>query len=236
MNSPDSGAPAEPEPAPNAAAPHSPRRRRALPWLVGLGGVLVGGLVGGLLVAGGSPGSDRVAPDLALATEADLITQAFPAEDDDHPGGRHGPFGHRPRLLGPDEQVVVGSVAGSAAKELTVATDGGPQTTIPTDEDTRVRGAGNRELGDLDNGERVVVRVGSDGTAVAVGVIPAHVVGTVTALDGARATVRRPDGLAVQVDLSGVSERPEVGTMVAVRGSADDSGGVLRAEKVTTAP
>lgn len=223
-----------PAPEPAVVTPPSPRRRRRLPWLIGLGGVLVGGLVGGLVVAG-ALGSDRAAPDLAFAAEAELITSAFPGEwDGDRPGGHHRPFGHGQWRLGPDERVVVGTVAGSGANDLTVAQDGGSQTAIPTDEDTRVRGSDNHELGDLDAGERVVVRVGPDGTAAAVSVIRAHVVGTVTALDGDRATVLRPDGLAVQLDLSGVDARPAVGTVVAVRGSAAGDGGVLRAEEVAT--
>ncbi|MGQ0774110.1 MAG: hypothetical protein ACT4NY_06790 [Pseudonocardiales bacterium] len=222
-------------PAPESAATaHSPRRRRRLPWLIGLGGVLAGGLVGGLLVAG-VLGHDRPAPDLAFAAETELITSGFPGErDGDRPSGHHRPFGPGHWRLGPDEHVVVGTVAGSSANDLTVAQDGGSPTSIPTDGDTRVRGADNHELGDLDPGERVVVRVGSDGTTVAVGVVRGHVVGTVTALDGDRATVLRPDGLAVPVDLSGVDARPAVGTAVAVRGSAQDGGGVLRAEEVAT--
>lgn len=232
-----------PAPEPAGTTPRSPRRRRSLPWLVGLvglvglgglGGVLAGGLVGGLLVAGVF-GPARPAPDLAFTAETELITSAFPADGDgDRPGGHHRPFGHHPGPLGPGEHVVVGTVAGSGANDLTVAQDGGSQTVIPTDADTRVRGAGNHELGDLSAGERVVVRVGSGGTAVAVGVVQGHVVGTVTALDGDRATVLRPDGLAVPVDLSGVPERPAVGTVVAVRGSAQDGGSVLRAEEVTS--
>lgn len=224
-----------PEPAP-ANTPPSPRRRRRLPWLIGLGGVLAGALIGGLLVAGAS-GPGRTAPDLWFAAETELITGAFPDEGDgDRPGAHHRPFGHRGWLPGPDERVVVGTVVGSGANELTVTPDGGAQTSIPTNEGTRVRGAGNHELDDLDAGERVLVRVGPDGTAVAVGVVRARVLGTVTALDGDRATVLRPDGLAVPVDLSGVPERPAVGTVVAVRGSAQDSGGVLRAEEVTSVP
>jgi len=222
-------------PAPEpAVTPSSPRRRRRLPWLFGLGGVLAGGLVGALLVAA-VLGHDRGAPDLEFAAEAELISRAFPADwDGDHPGRHHRPFGHGPWRLGADERVVVGTVAGSSANDLTVAQDGGSPTSIPTDEDTRVRGADNHELSDLDTGERVVVRLGSDGTAVAVGVVQARVLGTVTTLDGDRATVLRPDGLAVPVDLSGVPERPAVGTVVAVRGSAQDGGGVLRAEEVST--
>lgn len=221
-----------PEPA-DATAP-SPRRRRRLPWFIGLGGVLAGGLVGGLLVAA-ALGSGRPAPDLEFASEAELINSVFPAEGDgDHPGRHHRPFGPGPWRLGADERVVVGMVAGSGANELTVAQDGGAQTAIPTDEDTRVRGADNHELSDLDAGERVMVRVGSDDTAAVVSVVRAHVLGTVTALDGDRATVLRPDGLAVPVDLSGVQERPAVGTVVAVRGSAQDGGGVLRAEEVSS--
>jgi len=223
-----------PEPAPATSTP-PPRRRRLRPWLIGIGGVLAGGLIGGLLVAA-TLGPGQPGPDLAFVAEAELITSAFPPEGDgDHPGAHHRPFGHRPWLPGPDEDVVVGTVAGSGADELTVAQDGGSQTAIPTDADTRVRGAGNNELGDLDPGERVVVRVGPDGTAVAVGVVQAHVVGTVTALDGDRATVMRPDGLAVPVDLAGVQARPAVGTVVAVRGSVEDDGGVLRAGEVTSA-
>lgn len=219
-----------PAPEPAAATPTSPRRRRGRPWLIGLGGVLAGGL----LVAG-VLGHGRPAPDLEFAAEAELITSAFPAEGDgDRPGGHHRPFGPGQWRFDPDERVVVGTVAGSGANELTVAQDGGSQTSIPTDEDTRVRGAGNHELGDLDAGERVVVRVGSDGTAAVVGVVRAHVLGTVTALDGDRATVLRPDGLAVQLDLSGVDARPEIGTVVAVHGSAESGGGILRAEEVAT--
>lgn len=224
-----------PVPEPADTTLPSPRRRRRLPWLAGLGGVLVGALVGGLLVAG-ALGPGRAAPDLGFVAEAELLTGAFPVEGDgDRPGGHHRPFGHHPWRLGPDEKVVVGTVVGSGANNLTVAQDGGSQTSIPTDEDTRVRDradGGNRELSDLDAGERVVVRVDSDGTATVVGVVRGHVLGTVTALEGDRATVLRPDGLAVQVDLSEVQQRPEVGTVVAVRGAVTSDGGVLRAEEV----
>ncbi|MGH3916668.1 MAG: hypothetical protein ACRDTC_25130, partial [Pseudonocardiaceae bacterium] len=212
-------------PEPAAATP-SPRRRRRLPWLIGLGGVLVGGLAGGLLIAG-MLGHDRPAPDLAFAAESELIASAFPAEGDgDRPDGHHRPFGPGQWWLGSDDQIVVGTMAGSGANDLTVAQDGGSQTSIATDEDTRVRGAGNHELSDLDTGERVVIRVGPDGTAAAVSVIQARVLGTVTTLNNDRANVLRPDGLAVQIDLSGVQERPEVGSVVAVRGAAIGDGGV----------
>jgi len=108
--------------------------------------------------------------------------------------------------------------------------------TVPTDGDTKVRGNGIHQLSDLKAGERVLVKAGSDGKADGVLAVRAHAVGTVTRLDGDRATVVTPGGLNKELDLSGVSERPAVGTMVVAVGTAADGGATLKVEQLRELP
>jgi hypothetical protein len=78
--------------------------------------------------------------------------------------------------------------------------------------------------------------VGTDGVAGGVLVVRAHAAGTVTRLDGDHATVVRAGGLRVELDLSGVSERPEVGTVVVAVGTATDGGATLKVEQLRELP
>jgi hypothetical protein len=138
-------------------------------------------------------------------------------------GGRRGGFANTAALTG--------AVVSVAPDSLVVAPDGGaPQVTVPTNDRTRVRGAGNGLTG-LQPGQRVVVLVGGDKSAAAVFSPPARAVGTVTALNGDRAVLVRPDGLTVGVDLAAANPKPANGDVVAVSGTAADNGATI---KVTT--
>jgi hypothetical protein len=130
---------------------------------------------------------------------------------------------------------VTGSVVSVGNGNLVVAVDGGAQTTIPTTDRTRVRGPGNGLTG-LQPGQRVVVRVGGDRSAVTVVVPAARAVGTITALDGTRATVVRPDGLTEVVDVAAANPLPKVGDLIAARGVATDNGATLKADTVRVLP
>jgi len=159
----------------------------------------------------------------------------------DRPGAkdrpfRHGPKGHGPPRLREGEKVVAGAVSSTADGKLVVRKDDGAEVTVPTNGDTKVRGAENKALSDLQAGERVVVKVGSDGVADGVLAVKAHAAGTVTKLDGDRATVVRLGGLTTVLDLSGVSERPAVGTVVVAIGTATDDGATLKVEQIRELP
>ena len=82
----------------------------------------------------------------------------------------------------------------------------------------------------------MLVRVGTDKRAVGVLVVRPHVAGTVTALDGDRATVTRPDGLTQIVDVSALTDKPKVGDLIAAVGSATDNGAVIKADKIKQLP
>ncbi|OLT03712.1 hypothetical protein BJF90_03100 [Pseudonocardia sp. CNS-004] len=100
-----------------------------------------------------------------------------------------------------------------------------------------MRGAGNSGLGDLQVGERVVVSVegtGDAATAEAIWVPQASVTGTVTALSGETATVVSVDGLSVPVDTTGLSQKPAVGDVVVLTGTAD--AGTIRADGIRVLP
>ena len=122
-------------------------------------------------------------PELAMNGEVD----GFPASairSARRWAGRGFGFGDR---LGDD--TLPGRLRGLRAGPLVVTPDGAPQRTLRTDGDTRVRGGGNTGLGDLQAGERVVVRIDGTGEAaraVAVLVPPTRVIGTVTAVAGDR--------------------------------------------------
>jgi hypothetical protein len=132
----------------------------------------------------------------------------------------------RPWRLKDGEKVLTGAVGSVSDGRLVVRKDGGAEVTVPTDGDTKVRGNRNRSVADLSPGERVIVKAGADGTADVVLAVRAHAGGTVTSLDGDRATVVRPGGQTVTLDLSGVPERPAVGTVILARGTTADDGTV----------
>jgi hypothetical protein len=143
--------------------------------------------------------------------------------------GRHGPMGmgigdHGPggeRFGGPgqhgfgfgDEPVVTGTVASVANGSIVVNVDGAGQRTIRTDNDTRVGGSSNGGLGDLQVGERVVVEVEGTGDA---------------------ATVTSVEGLTVTVNTTALSQKPAVGDVVVLTGTAD--AGTIRADGIRVLP
>jgi hypothetical protein len=163
--------------------------------------------------------------------------------------GRHGGMGMgghgAERFGGPgrdgvgfdDEPVVAGTVASVANGSIVVNVDGAGQRTIRTDGDTRVRGSGNSGLGDLQVGERVVVAVegtGEAATAEGIWVPQASVTGTVTAVSGDTATVTSVEGLPVTVNTAALSQKPAVGDVVVLTGTAD--AGTIRADGIRTLP
>lgn len=150
--------------------------------------------------------------------------------DDDGPGNR--PFG-----MG-DDPVVTGTVASVANGSLVVNVDGSGPRTLRTDGDTDVTGAANSGLGDLQTGERVVVEVegtGDAATAESVWTPQASVTGTVTALTGDSATVMSVEGLAATVDVAALSQKPAVGDVVVLTGTATDAG-TIRADGIRVLP
>lgn len=150
-------------------------------------------------------------------------------------GGRHlgvGPGG--PGALG--GQGIAGTVASVNGASVVVNADGGGPVTVTTNDQTRVLGEGRHSVADLKAGDRVLVRVRDANTPVAVLVPQARAAGTVTALDGDRATVTRPDGLTQAVDVSGVSNKPKAGDRVAVLGTIADNGATLKASSLRVLP
>jgi hypothetical protein len=154
------------------------------------------------------------------------------------PGGRGGDLGFAGRPGGPGAggpAPVLGAVASVNGANLTVTPDGGPApVTVPTTNQTRVGGSQVRALADLKAGDRVVVVLAPDKSALRIRVIPATTRGTITVLNGTTATVTEPDGLTQQVDTSGLPTQPKVGDHVAVRGTATN--GTLKAQQLRTFP
>jgi hypothetical protein len=195
--------------------------------------VVVGGVVAALLIP--DRDHDRFGPGFGRGDWAGEMDQ------------RGGPFRGGPFRGGDDERgpfafgegpVVAGTVAAVGNGTMTVAVDGGAQRTLRTDADTRVVGEGNSALGDLQTGERVVVRVqgtGDAATAVAVWTPQARVTGTVTALSGTTATVVSVDGLTVSADVSALSQQPAVGDVVVLTGVVAD-GSTIRADGIRVLP
>ena len=173
-------------------------------------------------------------PELAMNGEVDELSGlGEPGRRGEGPGRGFG-VGDR---LG-DDTLLAGSVVSVTQGSLVVTPDGAPQRTLRTDGDTRVRGSGNTGLGDLQAGERVVVRIDGTGEAaraVAVLVPPARVTGTVTAVAGDRITVVQLDGLAAAVDVTALTQKPVVGDLVVLSGTALD-GATLRADGVRFLP
>jgi hypothetical protein len=149
--------------------------------------------------------------------------------DDDAPGPRGFGFGDDPVLTGTVASVVNGSIV--------VNVDGAGPRTLRTDGDTEVGGPANSGLGDLQAGERVVVEVegtGDAATADSVWTPQASVTGTVTALTGTTATVTSVEGLAVTADVAALSQKPAVGDVVVLTGTADASS--IRADGIRILP
>lgn len=234
-------------------SPQQPRRRlrRLIPR--GRGVMVVAALVAILAAAGVVaallvPGGDHRGPgdgpfDIGLSgkyTELGALDDPGPPGGGPHrhgPGGPDGPGGGLLDRLG-DDTLLAGTVVSTVEGSLVITPDGAPQRTLRTDDDTRVRGDGNQVLGDLQPGERVVVRVdgiGDAATVVSVFVPQARVTGTVTALTGDRATVVGVGGLTVTVDVAGLSQKPAVGDLVVLTGTAAD-GSTLVADGIRVLP
>jgi hypothetical protein len=155
------------------------------------------------------------------------------ADGDDEGFGGPGP---RPFGFG-DDPVVTGTVASVADGSIVVNVDGAGPRTLRTDGDTEVGGPSNSGLGDLQVGERVVVEVegaGDAATAESIWVPQAGVTGTVTALSGNTATVTSVEGLTVSADVTALSQKPAVGDVVVLTGTAD--AGTIRADGIRVLP
>jgi hypothetical protein len=161
------------------------------------------------------------------------------------PGGHHGDFGDDegfgrpgPRPFGfGDDPVVTGTVASVANGSIVVNVDGAGPRTLRTDADTDVGGPSNSGLGDLQVGERVVVGIegtGDAATAESIWVPQAAVTGTVTAVSGDTATVTSVEGLPVTVNIAALSQKPTVGDVVILTGTAD--AGTIRADGIRVLP
>lgn len=215
--------PTAPLPTPDPAAQPAPARPRRRTVLLGTGiaAVAAAGLLVGLLVTG------------SHTAAADEQTSAPTSTAQQHGHGQHPAAHGRHHKLGKNQSLLVGTVSSVQSGKLVVTRDSGGDATVSTDSNTKVRGSGVKSLSDLKPGQRVVVKV-QDGKALAVGVPAGHATGTVTALDGDKATLVEPDGLQVTVDVSGVSDKPKVGDLVAVKGTAN--GTTLKATALRELP
>jgi hypothetical protein len=223
-------------------APPPKRRSRVLVLSAALGVLLVAGVLAAVFATG----NQEQAPaeeDLDLlfapaAAEQGRVDEPPPdhAGRPDRPDRPFRHWRHGPLHLDEGEKVVAGAVVAVDAGNLVVRKDNGAEVTVPTDDDTKVRGKGNRELSDLEPGERVIVKAGPDGQADAVLAVRAHAAGTITRLEGDRATVVGPGGLSKELDLSGVPERPAVGTVIVAVGTAADGGATLKVEQLRELP
>lgn len=203
-----------------------PRRRGAVAGAAVLALLVVAGVTAALVLPLGGPGhgDGRGRPGIGLLGDAGF-------------GPGHGGRGGAEHLLRGDAAVLPGTVVSVGDGTLVLTPDGAPQRTLRTDDRTRVRGRDDADLGDLRPGERVVVRVDGTGDAaraVAVLVPQAGVAGTVTALDGDTATVVGIDGLTVTADVAGLAQRPAIGDVVVLTGTA--SGTTLTADGVRILP
>lgn len=224
-----------------------PRGRTAVIAASVLALLVVGGVAAALVIPGGGPhrGADRAdRPGIGLANG-----EGRPDRGGD-PGlggdlglsggdlaGLDGGRGRGGRGLG-DDALLAGTVVSTTGDALTLTPDGAAQRTLRTDGSTRVRGATVSGLGDLQPGQRVVVRVSGTGdaaTAVSVLVPRARVTGTVTALSGDTATVTAVDGLVVTADVAALAQEPAVGDLVVLTGTAE-GGTTLRADGIRVLP
>ena len=238
--------PPQPPQPPEPPQPARPPRRSGWVMPAVLGALLLAGVLIAAVVIAGPGAANRNAGGVAISDMASLdalLQQAADPADPTaaNPDAKNRPFprgrkGHGPLRLRDGEKVLAGSVSSVADGKLVVRKDSGAEVTVPTDGDTRVGGAQNKALSDLQAGERVIVKVGSDGIADGVLAVKAHAAGTVTKLDGDRATVVRAGGLSTVLDLSGVPDRPAVGTVVIAVGTATDDGATLKVEQIKELP
>jgi hypothetical protein len=222
-----------------------PRGRGAIIGAGVLALAIVGAVAAALLIPGGGPWrgerheawgpGPRGGHDAALMGEFDDL--AGPGDGLGLGPDRRGPGPNwGARGLGNDT-VLVGTVVSTANNTIVVTPDGGAQRTIKTDDRTRVRGTGIDRLGDLKAGERVVIRVDGTGdaaTAVAILSPMARVAGTVTAINGDTATITAVDGLTATANIAGLSQKPAVGDVVILRGTADNN--TIKADGIRILP
>lgn len=220
-----------------------PRRRpRTALVLTGVFAALLVAVVAAAAVTGDRPGESAAAGsdeslDLLFAPAGVEAAEAGEQADPTQDTGKRGRHWRRgPARLKEGEKVVIGAVTSVGEGTLVVRKDDGAEVTVPTDGDTKVRGNQNRALTDLEAGERVIVKAGADGKADGVLAVRAHAGGTVTKLEGDRATVVGPGGMTRELDLSGVTERPAVGTVVVAVGTATDGGATLKVEQLRELP
>ena len=230
--------PAEPQ------QPHGRWRSRMRSRGVIIGGVIVAllaivGVTAALLIPDrdrwgpGGPGFDRQGFMGEMDERGPWGGPGRFGDHDDRPFGRGGgPFARG------DQPVLAGSVVSVSSGSLVVAVDGAGQRTLRTDSDTRVFGNDNRAPGDLQAGERVLVQVsgtGDQAIAESIWSPEAHVIGTVTALTGDRATVTSVNGLVINVDVAALSQKPAVGDVVVLTGTSAD-GSTIRADGIRVLP
>ena len=182
-------------------------------------------LLAGVLVAAVGLGAGGVALATQVASSAAATGAPGVAVAKGHPGPK------RPGKLAQGVTLVVGVVKSVENGKLVVTKDGGGDATLTTDSSTKFRGG---ELSGLKQGQRVTVRV-KDGKALGVAVASAHAAGTMTGVDGDKATLIERSGLQVPLDLSGVSEKPKNGDLVVVTGTVSD-GKTIKVEKVRQLP
>jgi hypothetical protein len=186
--------------------------------------VLAVGVVAAALIGPGR--GDRV-PGISRAAETGQM-ESHRGDGDRGPRG----FGRS------NSPVLVGTVVSTAAGTITITPDGAAARTLITNDDTRVRGNGNSAVGDLQAGERVIVRVSGTGTAAtaeSIEVPKASVTGTVTALSGDTATVTAVDGLVVSVNVAALSQKPAVGDVVVLTGTVAN-GTTITADGIRVLP
>ncbi|MGO1055369.1 DUF5666 domain-containing protein [Crossiella sp. CA198] len=214
------------QPPAESAAP----RRRGLKALGLVAVIGVAGAAVGAVLLGGLTGSAAPRGEIALAAEPEVVQVA--AQDRQ----ARGPKENKQRRAPADSALLLGAVKSVAPGKLTVTRDSGGEVTVDTDARTRVRGNGQDALTGLRAGDRVAVRVSKENKALRVTAPKAHITGTVTRLDGDRATILGQSGLAVPVDLAGIQDKPKVGDLVSVRGAAADGGALLKAERLVQVP
>lgn len=231
-------------------APAPLRGRRWIPVTAVAGGVIVTGLlVGGTALAQttSAPTPSTTAPSPTPPTDG---TTPTPPADGGPRGGHHG----GPGGGGPEAAVVdgstrsVGTTTAVDGSSVTVHTDAGQDVTATLGSSTRYRtteptppAAGSKPVApaqgsasDLATGQRVEVTV-KDGAALEVGIVRAHVDGTVLDTSGGSATVVTRDGLHVRLDLSATKDGVTVGQHVRATGTASADGASVLVSSVSTA-
>jgi hypothetical protein len=248
-NPPDPPTTESAAPPPARSRWRRPRGRGALIGAAVLALLVVGVVVAALVIPGHGPGrGDRggPGPDIGLSGELGELGAPDGLGGLAGPGDARGPWRDGPgrggagplgRGLGSDT-LLAGTVVSAGNGSIVVTPDGAAQRTIRTDDRTRVRGSGNAALGDLQAGERVVIRVSGTGdaaTAVTILAPQARVTGTVTALAGNSATVTAVDGLTVTVDVTALTQKPAVGDLVVLSGVATN-GTTITADGIRVLP